>query len=272
MFSSASRIAGLLAATYLALAALAPAANAQTRSQGRPDATHVPMVVIGETYCRSIDNEDKSSFDFYTSAADVTAKSGKVIQSHNGGNCCTAAFPWNGSACAAPLICAAGTEPVNGTCVATVASCAAIGMTLINGACGVAAPPSANASQYIGRIIRMQVSMAASDIMTNEHIEFYVDGKTTNFGVRLAYYWNESSNNWYESYKLLIVDNISGSTKSGAIANATSPTIKNFFQKNYGNDVRFVLGSSGLTITGTKRTNLLSWSWTDVDGKKTIPF
>ena len=141
MFSSVPRIARLPAATSLALASLATAAHAQTGAQGRPDATNVQMATVSQTYCRSIDNVDMTSHNFYTNAADVAAKEGKVIQSHNGGSCCTAASPWNGTMCAAPLVCGAGTEAVNGVCVATNASCAAIGMTLINGSCAVAAPP-----------------------------------------------------------------------------------------------------------------------------------
>ncbi len=141
MLLSLSRTKGLMLTGALALAGLVPhPAFAQAGAQGRPDATNVQMATVSQTYCRSIDNVDMTSHNFYTNAADVTAKEGKVIQSHNGGNCCTAASPWNGSSCAAPLVCSSGTEAVNGSCVATTASCAAIGMTLINGACGVAAP------------------------------------------------------------------------------------------------------------------------------------
>ena len=141
MLFSLSRTKGLLLAGALTLAGLVPhLAFAQAGAQGRPDATNVQMVSVPETYCRSIDNTDMTGQDYYFSAADVTAKSGKVIQSHNGGHCCTATSPWNGTSCAAPLVCASGTEAVNGSCVATTASCAAIGMSLINGACGVAAP------------------------------------------------------------------------------------------------------------------------------------
>lgn len=150
MFSSVPRIAGLLAATSLALASLATAAHAQTGAQGRPDATNVQMVSVPETYCRTIDNTDMTGQDYYFSAADVTAKSGKVIQSHNGGSCCTAAKPWTGTQCAAPPVCAAGTELVSGSCVPTAASCAATGMTLINGACGVAAP-TCDVTPFIGK-------------------------------------------------------------------------------------------------------------------------
>ncbi len=141
MFSSVPRIAGLLAATSMALASLATAAHAQTGSQGRPDATNVQMVSVPETYCRSIDNTDMTGQDYYFSAADVTAKSGKVIQSHNGGSCCTAAAPWNGSACQAVPTCTNDKDLIGWSCVATADSCARVGMTLINGACGVAVPP-----------------------------------------------------------------------------------------------------------------------------------
>lgn len=142
MFSSVPRIARLLAATSLALASLATAAHAQTGAQGRPDATNVQMVSVPETYCRSIDNTDMTGQDYYFSAADVTAKSGKVIQSHNGGSCCTAAAPWNGSACQAVPTCTNDKDLIGWSCVATADSCARVGMTLINGACGVASPPS----------------------------------------------------------------------------------------------------------------------------------
>ena len=152
MFSSVPRIAGLLAATSLALASLATAAHAQTGAQGRPDATNVQMVSIGDTYCRSIDNTDMTGQDYYFSAADVTAKSGKVIQSHNGGSCCTAAAPWNGSACQAVPTCTNDKDLIGWSCVATADSCARVGMTLINGACGVApTPPSCNISSVVGK-------------------------------------------------------------------------------------------------------------------------
>ena len=152
MFSSVPRIAGLLAATSLALASLATAAHAQTGAQERPDATNVQMVSVPETYCRSIDNTDMTGQDYYFSAADVTAKSGKVIQSHNGGSCCTAAAPWNGSACQAVPTCTNDKDLVGWSCVATADSCARVGMTLINGACGVAAPPPAcNIHALVGK-------------------------------------------------------------------------------------------------------------------------
>lgn len=142
----------LIAATTVLAVTLSTALAQSNTGGARPDATTIPMVFMNETYCHSIDNRDMNSQDFYASAADVTTKSGKVIQSWNKGNCCTAAMPWNGSACAVPLICAAGTEAVNGSCVATAASCAAIGMTLINGACGVAAPPPpCNINSLVGR-------------------------------------------------------------------------------------------------------------------------
>lgn len=141
MFSSVPRIAGLLAATSLALASLATAAHAQTGAQGRPDATNVQMATVSQTYCRSIDNVDMTSHNYYTNAADVAAKEGKVIQSHNGGSCCTAAAPWNGSACQAVPTCTNDKDLVGWSCIATEASCARVGMALINGACGVAVPP-----------------------------------------------------------------------------------------------------------------------------------
>ncbi len=141
MLFSLSRTKGLLLAGALTLAGLVPhLAFAQAGAQGRPDATNVQMVSVPETYCRSIDNTDMTGQDYYFSAADVTAKSGKVIQSHNGGNCCTAAAPWNGTACQAVPTCTNDKDLVGWSCVATSASCARVGMSLINGACGVAAP------------------------------------------------------------------------------------------------------------------------------------
>lgn len=144
MFSSVPRIAGLLAATSLALASLATAAHAQTGALGRPDATNVQMVSVPETYCRSIDNTDMTGQDYYFSDADVTAKSGKVIQSHNGGSCCTADAPWNGSACQAVPTCTNDKDLVGWSCVATEASCARVGLTLIGGVCVTAGPPTCN--------------------------------------------------------------------------------------------------------------------------------
>lgn len=142
----------LIAASLLALTMSASIAQSQATNTKGPDATNVQMVTMGETYCRSIDNEDKTSLDFYTSAADVTAKSGKVIQSHNGGNCCTAAFPWNGSSCQALPVCGAGLEPIGLSCVATEQSCANAGLVLLNGACSVAASTSCYSIQPSGGI------------------------------------------------------------------------------------------------------------------------
>ncbi len=137
----ASQPASFFGAVLLTVAALMPVAHAQSSATGRPDATHVQMVSVPETYCRSIDNTDRTGQDYYFSAADVTAKSGKVIQSHNGGSCCTAAAPWNGTACQAVPTCTNDKDLVGWSCVATADSCARVGMTLINGACGVATPP-----------------------------------------------------------------------------------------------------------------------------------
>ena len=185
MLFSLSRTKGLMLAGALALAGLVPhLAFAQAGAQGRPDATNVQMVSVPETYCRSIDNTDMTGQDYYFSAADVTAKSGKVIQSHNGGNCCTAAAPWNGTACQAVPTCTNDKDLVGWSCVATSDSCARVGMSLINGACGVAVPPGPpySVADLVGKC-RKDNSLRYSRVLTIESGPVYKTKTTKTKGI-----------------------------------------------------------------------------------------
>lgn len=261
MLFSLSRTKGLLLAGALTLAGLVPhLAFAQAGAQGRPDATHVQMVSVPETYCRSIDNTDMTGQDYYFSAADVTAKSGKVIQSHNGGSCCTAAAPWNGSACQAVPTCTNDKDLVGWSCVATSDSCARVGMTLINGACGVAVPsqPAAfNPASLSGSRTRALMLTDGGTTAIWMNLETW-RGKT-----ELQYGLTKQADAYDFFISLSLPLDSSGFTKfittSAECRNYEAQNACKYFNRYYGSGVKLQVASEGIYIVGSKRRDLLPW-------------
>lgn len=105
------------------------------------DASSVNSATIAETYCSSIDGTDYSLDTYFPTQAAAETRHGHAIVAKTGTVCCTGSNPriLNGS-CQPP--CPAGTDTVNGACVATTTSCASIGQILVGGACQVASPPN----------------------------------------------------------------------------------------------------------------------------------